>query len=249
MDSRSGAGFSVAVCLLLACFPQDASAGPPFLTDDPEPTETGHWEIYAPFVEAAGRSADIEGAAGVELNYGALPDLQLTLGLPVRYSHGSTGWRWGAGDVELSAKYRLFKDEAAGLQVALFPGISLPTASNGMGNSRVSALLPLWVQKNVGPWSIFGGGGYAINPGVGNQNYWTGGAAVTRRFGERLLLGGEADRQGADTIGGRASTSLGLGGIYQLKAPFRLLASGGPTFEDHGGPTGFHAFLALGLDF
>lgn len=28
--------------------PATAWAGPPFLTDDPEPTETGHWEIYGP---------------------------------------------------------------------------------------------------------------------------------------------------------------------------------------------------------
>ncbi|MDA5192934.1 transporter [Govanella unica] len=232
----------------MACLPQSVAAGPPFLTDDPEPTETGHWEIYAPLIEAAGRGADYEGAAGVELNYGALPDLQLTLGLPVQYAHDSTGWRSGAGDVKFSAKYRFFKNEAAGIQVALFPGVTLPTASNGMGNGRVSALLPIWVQKDAGPWSIFGGGGYAINPGAGNRDYWTGGIAVTRHFGERLLLGLEADRQGADTIDGHASTSLGLGGIYQMKAPFRLLASGGPTFEDHGGPAGFHAFLALGLD-
>lgn len=72
--------------------------------------------------------------------------------------------------------------------------------------------------------------------------------ALTRKFGERLLVGVEADRQGADAIGGRASTSLGLGAIYDLPGPFRLLASGGPTFTDGGGSS-FHSFVALGLDF
>ena len=52
-----------------------ASAGPPFLTDDPEPTETGHWEIYGPLVEADGKGADYSGSAGVELNYGAAENL------------------------------------------------------------------------------------------------------------------------------------------------------------------------------
>ena len=65
----------------------------------------------------------------------------------------------------------------------------------------------------------------------GNRDYWTGGVAVTRQFGERLLVGVEADRQGPDTVGGRASTSLGLGAIYDLPGPLRLLASGGPTFD------------------
>lgn len=155
----------------------------------------------------------------------------------------------GAGDVAVSAKYRFYHDEDAGLSIAAFPGITLPTASNGQGSGKVTALLPVWAQKDIGPWSLFGGGGYAINPGVGNRNYWTGGIAVSRQMTSKLLLGIEAERQGADTIGGNGSTSLGLGAIYQLKAPFRLLASGGPTFEDGGGAAGFHIFMALGLDF
>jgi hypothetical protein len=113
----------------------------------------------------------------------------------------------------------------------------------------VTALLPVWAQKDAGPWSVFGGGGYAINPGAGERDFWTGGVAVARTVSRQLLVGVEADRQGADTVGGRASTSLGVGAILQLKAPFRLLASGGPTFVDGEGSPGFHAFVALGLDF
>lgn len=246
--ARSGT-LRTALGIALLCVPQCAFAGPPFLTDDPEPTETGHWEIYAPLVEAEGRGVDVEGAAGVELNYGAASNLQLTVGLPIDYAHDATGSRWGAGDVRLSAKYRIFHDESAGFQLAVFPGVTLPTGSNGMGAGKVTALLPVWLQKDAGPWAVFGGGGYAINPGEGKRDYWTGGIAVARHFGDRLLLGMEADRQGADTVGAEASTSLGLGAIYQLKAPFRLLASGGPTFEDHGGAASFHTFMAMGLDF
>ena len=229
--------------------PHGAQAGPPFLTDDPEPTETGHWEIYAPFIEADGRGNDIEGATGVELNFGAARDLQITVGLPADFKHDDQGSLWGVGDLRLSAKYRFFHDAAVGLQIAIFPGITLPTGTNGMGSDTVTAFLPVWIQKDDGPWSVFGGGGFAINPGSGNRDFWSGGLAVTRKFGERLVLGVEAKRQGADTDDGHASTSLGLGGIYQLDTPFRLLASGGPTFEDQGGPTGYHAYLGLGLDF
>lgn len=249
MASRSGSTLGAALCITLLWVAQAVFAGPPFLTDDPEPTETRHWEIYAPLIEAEGRGVDFEGAAGVEVNYGAAPDLQLTVGLPIDYAHDAVGWRWGAGDIKLSAKYRFFHDEDAGLQIAAFPSITLPTGGNGMGAGKVTALLPVWIQKDSGPWSAFGGGGYAINPGAGNRDYWTGGVAVTRHFGDQLLLGVEANRQGAGTVGAEASTSLGLGAIYQLKALFRLLVSGGPTFEDHGGAAGFHAFMALGLNF
>ena len=225
-----------------------AHAGPPFLTDDPEPTETGHWEIYAPLFEAEGSGNDVQGSFGAEINYGPVNDVQLTVGLPLAYTHDASGWTSGAGDLAASVKYRFYHDEAAGAQIAAFPGITLPTASKGLGAGHVTALLPIWAQRDFGKWSVFGGGGYAINPGAGNRNYWTGGIALTRQFGEKLLVGLEADRQGADVVGGHATTNLGLGGIYDLPGPFRMLASGGPTFEDRGGRS-FHAFAALGIDF
>jgi hypothetical protein len=246
--ARAGA-LAAAVGLAAALAAGLAWAGPPFLTDDPEPTETGHWEIYAPEFEAAGKGADFDGSFGAELNYGAAPNLQLTFGLPAAYIHDRAGFRTGLGDLRLSAKYRFYHDEAAGVSVAVFPGLSLPTATHGLGAGHVTALLPVWAQKDAGAWSIFGGGGYAINPGGGNRDYWTGGVAVARNVSKRLLVGVEADRQGADMVGGHASTSLGLGAILQLKPPFRLLASAGPTFVDGERSPGFHAFAALGLDF
>lgn len=224
-------------------------AGPPFLTDDPEPTETGQWEIYGPLVEGAGRGSEFEGSTGAEINFGAAPNLQLTIGLPLHFAHEHGSSRWGGGDVELSAKYRVYRDENEGISIAAFPGLTLPTARRGMGNARVTALLPVWVQKDFGRWSAFGGGGYAINPGPGNRDYWTGGAAIVDRVTERLLVGIEVDRQGADAIGGLATTSLGVGLTYQFHGPFRFLASGGPVFTDGGGEAGFHFFAALGLDF
>lgn len=228
--------------------PSSAWAGPPFLTDDPEPTETGHWEIYGPLIEGEGRGADYQGSVGAEINYGPVKDVQLTVGLPVAYAHDATGMSYGAGDLAASVKYRFYHDEDTGVQIAFFPGITIPTASNGKGAGKVTALLPVWFQKDSGKWAVFGGGGYAINPGAGNRNYWTGGLAVSNQVSDKLLIGVEADRSGADVIGGNGSTSLGLGGILQLKAPFRLLASGGPTWEDHGGAAGFHFFVAVGID-
>ena len=239
-----------------ACLPASACglichaafAGPPFLTDDPEPTDLGHWEIYGPQLEAEGRSRTFEGTAGAELNYGAAPDLQLTLGLPAAWSHSPGDWQLGAGDLKLSAKYRFVHDEDRGFSIAAFPGVTLPTAGKHLGADHVTALLPVWFQQDSGPWSVFGGGGYAINPGTEQRNYWTGGLAISRQLSEAFLMGIEVDRQGADEISGNAATSLGLGFIVSLPGSLRLLGSGGPSFEDHGGATSLHAFLALGWD-
>ena len=241
--------YAAALLASVSMASRPALAGPPFQTDDPEPTETGHWEIYAPAADIEGRGGEFSGATGIELNYGAAPNLQLTVGFEAGYSHDAAGWQWGAGDLAVSAKYRFYHDEAAGIQIAAFPGITLPTATNGQGAGRVTALLPVWIQKDSGPWSVFGGSGYAINPGPGNRDYWTGGIAVSRQLSPRLLLGLEADRHGADTIGGNGVTSLGIGMIYHLGGRYRLLASGGPNFEDNRGPAGYHGFLALGIDY
>jgi len=237
---------AAAAALLVA---GSAEAGPPFLTDDPEPTEAGHWEIYGPLVQAEGQGPEWSGSAGVELNYGAARNVQLTLDLPVAFARAGGTTSVGAGDVAASVKLRVVNRTASHFQLAVFPGLTLPTARSGLGAGRVTALLPVWGQQDIGAWSVFGGGGYAINPGPGNRDFWTGGLAVSRSLGDRLLLGVEARRQGGDTVGDSATTSLGLGAIVTLGGPFRLLASGGPTFADRGGPAAWHSYLALGWDY
>jgi hypothetical protein len=223
-----------------------ALGGPPYATDDPEPTDRGHWEIYG--FAAGGRAHGIiDGAAGLDLNYGPAPDVQLTATLPLDFTDEGAG-NIGAGDIELGIKYRFLHDEPAGFSVAIFPRVILPTASRGFGTGRVQLLLPVWAQKDFGPWSLFGGGGYTINPGPGNRDFWQGGLALTRNITPRLSAGAEITHQSPDAAGARSATALGLGGIYHVAGPFSLLFSGGPVFEHRGG-TGANAYAALGLSF
>jgi hypothetical protein len=231
--------------ILLAAAP--AWAGPPYQTDDPEPTELGHWEIYA-FATADGRNGSLDGTAGFDLNYGGAKGLQLTATLPVAFSRSPpTGWRGGRGEVELGAKYRFINDEEHGLQAAIFPRAILPTSSNGLGGNHTRFLLPLWVQKDFGRTSVFGGGGYEINPGSGNRDFWQAGLAVTHDFTKRLSLGTEVSWQSADTSGGESSTGVNLGLIQKLGGPYSLLLSGGPSFS--AGQTSYHGYAALALNF
>lgn len=226
----------------LACAGGVAWAGPPYDTDDPEPTEPGHWEIYA-FGQGDRADGETEGATGLDLNYGALPGVQLTATVPVDFASGTHG---AFGDVELGVKYRFVRDEAASVQIAAFPRVILPTAPRRFGTGRVRMLVPLWAQKDFGPWSLFGGGGITFNPGAGNRDYWQFALALTRDVSPRLSLGGEITHETADEAGGAGATSLGVGAVYRLGGPFSLLASGGPTF---GRDDGVHAYVALGLAF
>lgn len=238
---------SLFAALALASAAAPATAGPPYLTDDPVPTDAGHWEIYAPQFETEGSGADFAGSAGAEINYGPVPDVQLTFDLPTAFAHDSVGWSLGAGDLGASVKYRFYHDDHAGLQIAIFPGVTLPTATNGLGAGRVTGLLPIWAQKDLGAWSVFGGGGYGINPRRGNRNFWEGAIAVTREVNRRLSIGLEATHQGPDTVADTAQTRAGVGSILKLSDHYALLASGGPTWADH--RTGYHFYGALGLFF
>lgn len=224
-----------------------ALAGPPYLTDDPVPTDTGHWEIYA-FSAAEGRRSDLDADAGLDLNYGAVKGVQLTATLPLNFSHAPLeGWHSGSGDVELGVKYRFLDDERTGFSAAIFPRVILPTAAHSPGE-ETRLLLPVWLEKDFsGGTSLFGGGGFEANPGAGNRDFWQAALAITQDVSKTVSVGAEVTRQGSDTAGGTAQTRAGVGSIVKLSNHYALLLSGGPTWADH--RTSYHLYAALGLDF
>jgi hypothetical protein len=233
--------------LALAGVAGPAIAGPPYLTDDPVPTDTGHWEIYA-FTAGEGHRSTIDEEAGLDLNFGPIQDVQLTATLPLGFSHTPVeGWRGGTGDVEFGIKYRFVHEEKAGFSAAIFPRAILPTASHAPGE-KARFLLPLWLGKDFKDGtSLFGGGGYEINPGAGNRDFWQAAIAVTQDLGKATSLGAEIIRQGPDSVGGSHQTRAGVGSIIKLTEHDNLLLSGGPTWADH--RTGYHFYAALGLNF
>ena len=61
-------------------------AGPPFVTDDPEPVEYKHWEFYV--AGSYNHEADLDEALlpMVEVNCGILPDVHLHLIAPAAFA-------------------------------------------------------------------------------------------------------------------------------------------------------------------
>ncbi|WP_309662469.1 hypothetical protein, partial [Sphingomonas sp.] len=114
----------------------------------------------------------------------------------------------GAGDVEVGIKYRFVDITSQGLSVAIFPRVFLPTSKASI---RTRVLLPVWAQKDIGKTSLFGGGGYEVNPGPGSRDFWLAGAAVTHAVSDKVTVGGEATHQSAGTDGGASRNSLGAG--------------------------------------
>src|ERR1700741_655537 len=195
--------------LLLAAAVAPAMAGPPYQSGDPEPTDYGHFEIYTFDKGTLGRSGS-SSASGLDFNYGAAPDLQLTATVPSGYDAQSDGpSAFGPGNIELAAKYRVLHQDAFGLDVSVFPRIFLPSPSQA-GDPYASILLPVWLQKDWGATSVFGGGGcqFSLRDASSFCLY---GATITRQVFKQLQLGVEVFHQTSDGSGGPPSTTLGVG--------------------------------------
>ena len=221
--------------LLLASavlFSTPVLAGPPFITDDPVPVDLHHWEVYV-FSQGAAGPRDMSGLGpSLEVNYGAAPNLQLHVITGFAYDapdgHGPV---IGVSDTELGFKYRFVtpKDSDWFPQVGIFPLLEVPTgdASRNLGAGQVQAFLPIWIQKDLGKWTTYGGGGYWINPGLGNRDYWFVGWLLQRQVTDKLALGGEVFHQTSNMVGRGPTTGFSLGGQYDITEHHHILFSAG----------------------
>jgi hypothetical protein len=224
-----------------------AWAGPPFVTDDPEPVEYRHWEFYLASQDAKDKDGWSGTAPHFEVNYGALPNLQLHLIVPLAYVRPNDGSsHYGFGDLELGAKYRFIQEGDWWPMVGAFPIVDLPTGNSslGLGSGHYRAFFPIWFQKSLSPWQSYGGGGYWINPGSGNKNYWFLGWQVQRELSKAITLGGEVfyntPTQRAE--GGR--TGFNVGTIVNFTDEHHLLFSAG---RDIHGQNRFSTYIAYQL--
>jgi hypothetical protein len=212
--------FLVATCL------QSVQAGPPYVTDDPEPTDTHQFEnyFYVQGTRAAGSFADP--GVGIEINYGAFANTQLSWSIPLNLNPGPGGmgqvWAPFGGGI----KYRFVQEDSEGWrpQVAVFPQIFIPIGSAAHSNP-ITELLPIWLQKSFGPWMAFGGGGYTRNPGSNNRNFAVYGWALQRQISHKLELGVELFGQTHDAAEDHGSTAAGFAALYDLDETWHLIGS------------------------
>lgn len=224
--------FPIVLAAALFAFASPALAGPPYVTDDPEPTDNTHFEIYA-FGTGTSARGGSEGETGIDFNYGAGPDLQLTAVAPLAYdSPRGARASFGFGNIELAAKIRFLHRRDFGWDVSIFPRVLLPSLSRNVGDREAAFLVPVWLEKDWGKWTAFGGGGCAIHRGGSARDYCIAGWALTREVLPDLQLGAEFYYRSADTHGGKDSAGLGAGAIYDLGEHYHLLASFGPGIEN-----------------
>ena len=235
-----------------------AQAGPPFQTDDPTPVDYGHYEFYV-FGTVDGTPAELDPTGpALEFNWGAVPDVQLHAILPWGavvpsnnpvYAPGGTGpTNFGLVDTELGLKYGFIHQTPHRPQIGSFTMLELPTGNSnkGLGVGRVWYKLPLWAEKEFGPWSLVGGAGYVLIHQTGYQSYPYGGFLVKRVLNERLELSIESfshAREGFAAAQTQASSMIDTGGYYHFKSPgLQLLFAYGHSIA---GQTENYGYLGL----
>lgn len=237
------------IFLFFSFQPQIAQAGPPFVTDDPEPVEYQHWEIYLAAQYKHDRAQDSSTLPHLEINYGAIPNVQIHLIAPLVYvkPEGESS-QYGYGDTEVGVKFRFIKETDYLPQVGIFPMVEFTTGDTGkgLGNGRTQYFLPIWLQKNFGQWTTYGGGGYWINFGEGNKDWWQFGWQLSREINKHLTLGAELYYKTASTNDSSDTTGYSVGTIINITENHHILLSMG---QDINGPNYLSVYVGYQFTF
>jgi hypothetical protein len=210
--------------------PAIGRAGPPYVTDDPEPVKYRHWEFYLATEHSIAPDAASGTAPHVEVNYGVFPDIQLHLLAPLAYARPRGGpTTYGPGDIEVGGKIRFADEGDWWPMVGTFPQFELPlgSAARRLGTGQLQVFIPLWLQKSFGRWTTYGGGGFWVNPGEGNRNYWYVGWLLQRRLSELATIGAEVFYTTRDHVGGSDNLRFNLGLVLDFTENHHLLLSAG----------------------
>jgi hypothetical protein len=235
-----------------------SQAGPPFQTDDPTPVDLGHYEAYI-FGTIDGTPVEIDPVGpAFEFNWGAIPNIQLhailpfgaaiPLNNPVYAPSGTGPSAFGLTDMELGVKYGFIKQTKHRPQIGSFTMFEIPTGNydKGLGVGRVWYKLPLWIEKEFGPWSLVGGAGYAVVPQKQYRDFLYGGCLVKREINKKLELSVELFShagEGAAAPQTQASAMIDAGGYYHFKSPgLQLLFAYGHSVA---GQTENYGYLGL----
>jgi hypothetical protein len=253
--SLQTAGRILLASMIVLATGRAAQAGAPFVTDDAETTDDGHYEINlgSSFTHKQGETGGT--AFGVDANYGVTDHLEAHIFVPLAYdkvSGGST--HVGIGDVELGVKYHL-ADEGEWADwlpaIAVEPTIDIPAGaeSHNLGTGSVHAFIPVWMSKKWDKLTVFGGGGFDINPGPNNRNWVLGGGGATYDIDENWTLGGEVLYTSSAAVGQKGGLGFNVGGVYNINDTYHVLFSVGRNFTNAEKVNSFSSYIGLQITF
>jgi hypothetical protein len=229
--------------------PAAARAGPPYAAGDPDPVPLGRWEVHIASQATFDGGGFTGSAPQVEVNYGALPEVQLHVLAPLAVEeHGGGPAQYGTGDLELGAKIRLVaqRRDDVRLEIGTYPQVTLPTGttSSGLGAGRATAFLPVWAETAAGPLRTYGGGGFRTPTANAPSGSFFFAWVVERRFGA-ASVGAEIFHEVAAQREGLERTGFSVGTAVDLSAMHHVLVAFGAGGRDRD----LHAYLGWELAF
>jgi hypothetical protein len=148
----------------------------------------------------------------------------------------------------LGIDYQFFKGTESLPHMVIYPTLEVPTgdASEGLGSGHLQFFLPVWAEQEIGKWTIYGGGGFELNPGGNNRDWVITGIVAQYQVLDNLALGAEVYNRTSQQVGQRDDTAFNLGATYDFNDTYHLVVSAGRSIR---GPTQFQSYLALQLTF
>lgn len=213
---------------------QFSYAGPPYITDDPQPVDYKHWEFYISSINTFQPEAGSGTSPHLEVNYGVIPNMQVHLLLPMNYDYNqNSSAHFGYAYTELGLKYRFVQESENIPQIGVFPIVEIPTIKNTeFSNGKTQIYLPVWAQKSWGKLTTYGGAGYWINPGTNNKNWIFSGWEIQYDFTPVFTFGGELYYHTANTIDSKSVIGFNLGGSINFSEKFHVIYSVGHSLSN-----------------
>jgi hypothetical protein len=219
-----------------------------FFTDTPVPA--AYEEVYLNLHTTTNHTkiGTASRLPAVEALVGFYPDFQFRAIAPVILAQPKNASSlYYYGDVGVGVKYRFIHETKTLPHVAFYPKFTFPSGDVDAvtGNKTITATVPLWLQKNWGPWRLSGGGGYLFNPAKDQYNFPFGGLLLQKEISEYLTLGNELYAEGAKNGSFAARLLYNAGGTYYFTDNAYTLFSVGHSIA---GLKCFVAFFGVGVE-
>jgi hypothetical protein len=190
----------------------------------------------------------------LDLGYSVTPDLYLHLYQPYAFDRVSGGkTNFGPGDTEIGVRYRFIQPDDNGWRpgVVFYPLVDFPTGDvdKTLGTGRTHFFLPLWFGKQLGVYTLYGGGGYWISGGHGYKDWLFTDAGVQRRMTDNLRLGFDVFHATSSKTGLKETTGFNIGGAYDLTVSHHVLFSVGRGLQNVDETNKLSAYLAYQFTF
>jgi hypothetical protein len=229
------------VALLIVLVPRvgNAQAGPPFLSNDPGTPGHGNWEINLAAAQTIERGSGSYQLPQIDMNVGLGDRVQLTYQVPYVVESGDgQSSRAGWSNAYPGVKWRFIDQGEEGWQVSVFPqietGSTLSAQQRGIGSPGPRLLMPLEAATSFGAVDLDMEAGYYFPKRGPREEIF--GLVAGHSFAERLDLAAELYRDHAFGPQSASTTTLDLGGRYELTRGLIALfmagrgVGGGPQF-------------------